>query len=224
MYIYCNMKLEINKGSRYGNFEVIKELPRKRLPSGQTNRVFLCECVCGKSKEIRLGHLTRCKINSCGCIKLRHSSVTDNDKYIRKIWRAIKYRTAENYSERHLYFDKGIKVCEQWQTDYNSFYCWALQNNLKKGLQIDRIDGNRGYNQINCRVVTPTVNANNRENTTIVNYRGVDYPFMDLIRDKGIKCSATIRGRLKRGWCVNRAFEMPVKKGNYRITKRRLEN
>jgi len=211
------MKLEINKGNRFGNFEVIKELPKYVLPSGQTNRVFLCECICGKTKEIRLLHLTRLRINSCGCLDNRYKSTTETDRYIRKIWRAIKYRTQKDYCESHLYFDKGVKVCDNWLNHYVSFKEWALKNKLRKGYHIDRIDGNKGYSPDNCRVVTPLVNANNRFNTYIVSYKGKDYPFMDLIRMKGLENNHnTIRGRLKRNWSVEKAVDTPIRKGNYK--------
>jgi len=210
------MRLEIKKGNRFGNFEVIEELPVKRLPSGQTNRVFRCECVCGKSKDIRLGHLVRYKINSCGCLNIRRKGKTDSEKYIRKIWRAIKYRTDKNYHEKHLYFDKGIAVCDLWASNYDSFEKWAIKNKLRKGFHIDRKDGSLGYGPDNCRVVTPTVNANNRVNTHVVKYNNTTYPFMDLIRLKGLVAHQTsIRNRIKRGWSIEDAFNKKIRVGQW---------
>ena len=211
------MKLDIINGSKYGNFEVLEELPRLRLPSGQTNRVFMCSCICGRLKKIRLGHLTRCKINSCGCLNIKKKFKTEEDKYIRKIWRAIKYRTCSNYHEKHLYFEKGVRVCDEWINNYDSFYKWAIDNNLKKGLQIDRIDSNGNYEPSNCRVVTPVVNCNNRENTFRVKYNNKESAFMMLIREKGLLDSAgTIRARIKRGWSIIDAINTPIRKGNYK--------
>lgn len=210
------MKIEINKGNGFGNFEVIKELPKLRLPCGQTNRIFRCECVCGKTKDIRIAHLVRSKINSCGCLRVGFGNKTESYKYIRKIWRAIKYRTGENYHESHLYFDKGVIVCDSWLNDFNSFKDWAEENGLKKGLQIDRINSDGNYEPLNCRVVTPIVNCNNRENTYFVMYKGVKVPFMILLRDKNVlKNEGAIRGRIKRGWSIENAFDTPIRKGNY---------
>lgn len=206
-------KLTIEDGQKFQNWEVIKELPPKIIPSGQPNRTFLCKCICGKEKEIRLGHLSRGKINSCGCLTVRYSRVSESDKYIRKIWRAIKYRTQENYAERHLYFDKGIIVCDKWLNHYDAFRSWAINNGLKEGLQIDRENGNGNYEPGNCRVVTPLVNANNRINTHFVEYNNEKFALTDLLRQKGLfgNCG-TIRARIRRGWTCQKAIDTPIRK------------
>jgi len=59
------------------------------------------------------------------------------------------------------YKAKGIKVCPEWN-DYATFRAWALANGFRKGLQIDRRDGNRGYEPANCRWVTREVQMQNR--------------------------------------------------------------
>lgn len=213
--------LEVNNGDTFYKLTVINELPRKVLPSGQTNRVFLCKCDCGKLKEVRLVHLSRGRIKSCGCIS--NIQETEELRYIRKIWRAVKYRTHPKYFERHLYYDKGVRMCKDWSNNFESFKIWALENGLKKGLHIDRIDGNSGYEPNNCRVVTPVENANNRENTFIVEYDGVKYPFMELVRKKRLEDKQySIRARIKRGWKVEEAIDTPIKNGNYKTTKRRV--
>ena len=215
-------KLDIRIGDKFNQLTVLKELPRKVLPSGQTNRTFLCVCDCGKQKEVRLVHLSRGRIKSCGCLK--RVSNTKSETYIRKIWRAIKYRTQPNYCERHLYYDKGIRVCEEWLNNYDSFKKWAETNELKKGYHIDRIDGNKGYNPNNCRVVTPTVNANNRENTFYVYYKGKKRALMMLLREKGLlENDGAIRGRIKRGWSVEKAIDTPIRKSNYVRSKSNLQ-
>ena len=73
-------------------------------------------------------------------------------------------------SERQLndYRDRGITVCELWQKSPLDFSDWLLAHGWREGLQIDRIDNNRGYSPENCRVVTPKENANNRRNTTVL--------------------------------------------------------
>lgn len=212
------IKDKVDEGQVFGNLMIIKELDRLVIPSGQTNRVFLCECICGVQKPIRYAHLKNGRIRSCGCSSFSYDNKKDPKViYIRKIWRAIKYRTSENYFESHLYYHKGVRVCNEWANDFNSFLDWALENGLKKGTHIDRIDGYGNYSPDNCRVVLPIENANNRYNTFSVNYKGVNYAFMELIREKGlINYNYTIRSRIKRGWSCERAIDTPIKIGNYK--------
>ena len=73
----------------------------------------------------------------------------------------------EGESERNLrnYRDRGITVCELWQKSPLDFGDWLFAHGWHKGLQLDRIDNDKGYYPENCRVVTPKENANNRRNT-----------------------------------------------------------
>ncbi len=62
---------------------------------------------------------------------------------------------------------------------------WAEKNGFKKGLQIDRIDNNKGYFPENCRFVSRGVNMRNTRrlnsrNTT--GYRGVGKHGKDKFR------------------------------------------
>ena len=60
------------------------------------------------------------------------------------------------------YGGRGIKICDEWLNDKESFYQWAINNGYKEGLQIDRIDNNGNYEPSNCRWVTFKQNNNNR--------------------------------------------------------------
>lgn len=212
-------KLEINKGDKFSKLTVINEVDRMRLPSGQTNRAFLCKCDCGTIKTVRLVHLKRGRIASCGCIiKKRGGSPFAS---LAKIWRAIKYRTSESYFERHLYFDKGVSVCEEWINSWDLFRDWSLKNGYSKGLHIDRIDNSKGYSPNNCRWVTCKVNQNNKDNTFKVWYKNELQPISLLLESLGKKNHYyTILGRIKRGWLHELAIDTPIKSGNYKRNKK----
>lgn len=197
---------------------VIREVDPLILPSGQKNKAFLCKCDCGTEKIVRKLHLVRGRIQSCGCLK-RVDNLKPDDP-IKKLYRTIRYRVSENYFQKHLYFDKGIKMCDEWKNNRDSFYLWANNNGYSKELQIDRIDSNGNYDPSNCRFVTSKENCNNRENTFYVIYNGKKYAFTELIQIKNLqKHEATIRNRIKRNWSVEKAFDTPVRKGNYRTSK-----
>jgi hypothetical protein len=208
------MKLEIHKGQKFKNLTVIKELPRRKLPSGQYNRMFLVRCDCGKTNEVRLLHLSRGRMSTCGkCPKV----IPEEEKKlsIYRRWCGMKDRCRPTHSESHLYYDKGVRVCKEWG-DYYAFKIWAYKNGYSDDLQIDRIDSDKGYNPNNCRWVTPIVNANNRCVTYYVKYKGVKYAFSLLLREKGLfKHYDPIRCRIKRGWSVEKAIDTPIRKGNY---------
>lgn len=58
----------------------------------------------------------------------------------------------------HNYGARGIRVCDEWVSDFMLFYDWAKINGWKDGLQIDRIDVNNNYEPSNCQFVTNAEN------------------------------------------------------------------
>lgn len=209
-------RLEIKKGDVFSDYTVVKELEPYRLPSGQINRCFLVKCVCGNEKPVRLLHLVRGRAKNCGCAYAIRNG--EGNTKLCKLWRAINRRCSAfaHYTQRKDYFEKGIRVCDEWRDSWDSFKNWALANGYKEGLQIDRIDSTGNYTPENCRFVTPKENCNNRGVTFKVVYKGVEYAFTDLIEQKNLSNHApAIRGRIKRGWSIDDAFDKPIREGNY---------
>lgn len=206
------MKLTIKENQKFGILTVIKEVEPKRLPSGQTNRAFLCKCDCGNNKEIRLSHLSRGLIRSCGCINLTRGG--DSKYRLYNIYTGIIKRCSDKASihDKKKYYDRKIFVCEEWKNSWESFKKWALQNGYNNALQIDRIDNNEGYSPNNCRWVTPSENVNNRNKTLFINYKGKSEPIMVLVRRLGIeKNMSTIRYRILNGWNHDEAIDTPIR-------------
>ncbi len=53
-------------------------------------------------------------------------------------------------------------MCDFWREDFSNFAIWAQNNGYIDGLQIDRIDVDKGYSHYNCRWVDQTIQARNR--------------------------------------------------------------
>lgn len=200
-------------GKKINNLTVIKEIERKKLPCGQYNRAFLCKCDCGNETEVRLLHLNRGSIKTCGCAGKDVKGESYSEIY--KIYNSIRTRTKENYFERKHYFDKGIKVCEEWKNSFQTFKKFAIENGYKKGLTIDRINSNGNYEPNNVRFVTQKVNANNRHNTFMVEHNGQKKSLRLLVDELGVKIKFdTIYARIKRGYSFEEAVNIPIK-NNY---------
>lgn len=204
-------RLDIKAGSRYGNLTVIGDGKALRLPSGQTNRTILCKCDCGSTKEIRLLHLVRGRITTCGCT--RHGG---SGSKLHNTWRGMLNRCRNaSYVNANRYIDRGITVCKEWQK-YPAFEKWALSNGFKEGLTIDRINNNLGYSPDNCRFVSQFLNNCNKEKTLIIDYNGHKVPLKILVHGTELERHYhTIYGRIKRGWNPKKAVDTPIRKGNY---------
>lgn len=217
------MKIHLEAGQIFGKLTVIKEAEKYRLPSGQTNRAYLCKCDCGNEKVIRLAHLVRGRISTCGCSYERHGLA---GKRIYRTWRSMHERcTLDKVKNGHRYKQRGISVCDDWKS-FKSFRDWAFKNGYDDTKQIDRIDNNKGYFPENCRFVTNIENVNNREVTFYVDYYGEKKSFTLLMRELKIPEThwAAIRGRIARGWKHTKAILTPIRNGNYKKGKRSVDN
>lgn len=201
-------KINIERGARYGKLTVFSEAERKTIPSGQKLRVMYCVCDCGNQTNVLLLHLLRGRTLSCGCIKKTVLGLSETP--IGRAFRSMHQRCSPNYFEKHLYFEKGISVCDEWK-NFNAFFDWAKPR-FKNGLQLDRINNSLGYSPENCRFVSCKINANNRDNTVYVFYNKKKMPLMLAISSAGkTKHASAIRARIKRGWNPQLAIDAPVR-------------
>lgn len=126
-------------------------------------RYYNCVCLCGNERaylgsELRRGGKTKCqKCNGHG-----HGMIKTLTYYV---WGSIKQRCLNPKNKNYrTYGGRGVTICDKWLL-FKGFF--KDMGEKPEGLQIDRIDNNKGYYKENCRWVTPKVNANNRRTTKI---------------------------------------------------------
>ena len=107
------------------------------------------------------------------------------------------------------YGGRGIKICEEWINNPDSFYNWAINNGYKKGLTIDRINVNGNYEPSNCRWVTKEIQDNNRRNNRKITYKGKTKTLSQWAREYNINI-VTLSDRLKTGMTMEKALSKPV--------------
>lgn len=200
-------------GQRFGRLTVIC---RADIKSKEIK--WICKCDCGNEHITKGIYLRTGETKSCGCIA-KEAIIKRNYKHGKRhtrlysIWRDMIRRceSKTRYAHEH-YYDKGIRLCDEWRNDFNSFYDWALNNGYTDELTIDRIDVNGNYEPNNCRWVTMKVQCNNRSNNRRISYNGAIHTLSEWEDITGIK-SSTIRERIyKYGWSIEDALTLPTKK------------
>lgn len=205
-------------GQKFNMLTVIKV--DKFTPHGT---YWLCKCDCGEFTSVRTDMLSQNKIKSCGCIKYLEGFKNKNKVKGTKIyvaWKSMKDRcNNHNNSQFKDYGERGIKVCNEWldkEKGFINFYNWSYANGFidtkdRSKCTLDRIDVNGNYEPQNCRWVNSKIQANNRRNNFLIKYKGEVHTLQEWSEALPINISSSVlRGRLKRGWDIEKAFTTPV--------------
>lgn len=195
-------------GSRFGRLTVVVAAESKKK-----QRQWVCRCDCGNEKTVSTALLRGGITKSCGCLKADNGRAKkthgfrSHPAYI--VWAKIVQRCTNPSVERYpQYGGRGITICDEWRHDPESFCKWAIQNGFAVGLQIDRIDNNKGYSPDNCRFVTVKQNCRNRTTTRWIEYKGTRRSAAEWAEQAGISYSTMMRRLNVLGWPVGQAIGM----------------
>lgn len=115
----------------------------------------------------------------------------------------------KNCNAFKYYGGKGVKICNQWLNDFDSFYEWSINNGYKDGLTIDRINVDGDYSPNNCRWITQKEQVSNTTRNRRYEYKGELLTITELAEKYKINRN-TLNYRLNIGWDINKAIETPT--------------
>ena len=158
-------------GMRFGRL-VVQERAESGVCCGKKTSRWVCICDCGEKIVTEAHSLRRGRTKSCGCLnrevqkkdaKTRALKHGDSDSRIYHIWAHMKQRCDNKNVERYKHYGgRGIFVCEEWHSSFDSFRAWALSSGYREDLTIDRIDVDGNYEPSNCRWATWAEQSRNR--------------------------------------------------------------
>ena len=157
-------KLDLS-GKVSGRLKAIKESGKDR----HGNIMWECSCSCGSVTKVSSTRLKREVTKSCGCLhkeKVTSHSLSKNPLY--QIWSDIKQRCHnKNRHNYHRYGGRSILFNKEWEQSPETFILWVEENlgPKPKGMSIDRVDNNKGYEPDNLKWSTPSEQSFNRENS-----------------------------------------------------------
>ncbi len=125
------------------------------------------------------------------------------------VWVAMRQRCRNSKSRCYpAYGGRGISVCHRWDTFLR--FIDDVGPRPHPDMQLDRIDNNGDYEPGNVRWATRKQNTRNTRRTRFYAYRGHTGTAAYLYEVYGAPVSLnTVSARLKRGWSVADAFELP---------------
>lgn len=163
------------------------------------------KCECGKEKELYIFNVTSGSTKSCGCSTNKTHGLSKLKIY--DIWCGIKGRCTNTENEDyHNYGGRGVRICEEWLSNPESFCKWAISNGWKRGMEIDK-DKKEGmvYSPENCVVLTKKQNANHRRDNHVIQYKGYSKTIQEWAEMIGID-PKNLRYRLSiSGWDLEKS-------------------
>lgn len=135
-----------------------------------------------------------------------------------RVWEGIVARCCSPSLPSYKYYGgRGITVCDEWRHDPEAFCKWGLSNGYKKGLQIDRIDNNKGYSPDNCRFVTRRENLLNTSMNRRLVFNGESKTLSEWSERLGISVCCLIK-RKNRGWSDEKTLSTPINPNYHRFS------
>ena len=156
--------------------------------------------------------------NTDGTIKQKHG-MSRHPLY--NILNAMHQRCENPKNQAYeRYGGRGIAVCEEWNIDHPEvFISWAIANGWQKGLEIDRIDNNKGYSPENCRLVTSKENSRNRRSNCKVIINGEEMLLCEAIEKYAVVTEKQFELRYyHQKWPLEKALFKPLQ-----VHKKKIE-
>lgn len=150
-------------GKVYNYLTVIQEQLPKTKP-----RKWECRCQCGNLTSVPKQALLFGLTKSCGCFRRSnaremHTIHGGKGELLYQVFSGMHNRCTNPNTESYQYYGaRGIAVDPEWGS-YEPFRDWALANGYRKGLTLDRRNGNLGYSANNCRWADLVTQNRNRQ-------------------------------------------------------------
>jgi len=143
-------------GNKYGKLTPVKIAYKYRDKFNDMRIFWECKCDCGNTCVVNSRAITSGKTKSCGCLR---KGVNKKHGYygtrLYRIYQGMKSRCKYSCCQDYKYYGgRGITYCAEWDK-FENFLEWALNNDYKDGLSLERIDVNGNYEPDNCCWVTP---------------------------------------------------------------------
>lgn len=159
---------------------------------------YVCQCDCGNTRTVSVGHFNAEYFKDCGCSKHGHACGNENRSREYNSWSNMMQRCHNPKNKRYKdYGEKGIVVCDRWKESFKDFI--TDMGKCPDKYQIDRIDNNGIYEPDNCRWVSAKDNIANRGDARRYIVDGKVYESSTAAREDLGVSTATIRA-----WCIGR--------------------
>ena len=141
---------------------LIKKVGKRFTPNGTQRNIGLYRCGCGTTFKTDTANVTSKRTKSCGCLTPNRTKHGMSGTTSHQRWEDMKQRCRPGFTSADRYHDRGIGYPDKWKK-FEGFY--ADMGDCPEGLELDRIDNDKGYSKDNCRWATRSDQLRNRTET-----------------------------------------------------------
>lgn len=199
-------------GMRFGKWTVLERSTNKGVQT-----MWHCKCDCGTERDVNAYTLVHSGSNCCGCIhkeKPNRKTHGMSKTFISREWRGIKSRCYNTNSKSYKdYGGRGIKMCDKWKDDLQSFYddVSKLAHYGEKGYTLDRINNDGNYEPNNVRWATKSEQNKNKRSNINITYNGTTQCLKLWAKEFNIPYLSLYQRINKLNWDIERALTTPVR-------------
>ena len=186
---------------------------------GDKNYYRTVRCVCGREKPLRSSEINAQTTKSCGCMMLagKLAAATKHGHTSRKFGRTPEYSVYHAMLNRcynpndvayKYYGERGITVCDRWKNSFQSFV--DDMGARPKGLTLDRVNVDVGYEPSNCVWATMATQSKNKRNNVFIVADGETLCVRDACIKVGISEGKVLQYRRTREVSHQEAFDYKV--------------
>jgi hypothetical protein len=115
----------------------------------------------------------------------------------KRVWHGMRARCHNPKNQAYeRYGGRGIFMCDEWLDNFDRFY--EDMGPKPEGMDLDRIDNEKGYSKQNCQWISRKENTRNTRRTVYVDVNGIKLKLHQISDLTGQK-KTTISYRLKQG-------------------------
>jgi hypothetical protein len=195
-------------GQRFGRLVVLAETTRRDRAG---NILWKCRCDCKRTCFTTRTRLRRGNTRSCGCLRKEFDHLLPTRPVTHGMsqtptfnsWCTMRRRCYDpNFKDYKYYGERGITVCERWQS-FENFYADMAER--PPGTTLDRRNADAQYNKQNCRWADHTTQMNNTRRNRRLTYNGVTLTMSQWAKRASISYTV-LRARLRLGWPLGKAL------------------
>lgn len=191
-------------GKRQGSITILGI--EKIVP--KVGRLWRCRCDCGEEFLTSTSSLVSSGRKYCHTCALKKNSERTKKQLgkhfqsgtrLHKLWMAMKRRCYCAGDTGYRYYGaRGIRVCDEWYNNFESFRDWALSNGYDDSLSLDRKDCNGNYCPENCQWIPLEDQKYNKRSSRFITVLGETHLLTEWARIIGVSHAAIIHAE-KRG-------------------------